>query len=111
VIEFLCHHAKPKRASATAPLGTGADPDLCRTGVGAGSSAGAEKEPDSRQSNHEWTDDQAGSRRLTNVDSYGGSLVHEWTKSHMQPSSVRRPKPFPPPSRQHSASSMADANL
>jgi len=36
------HHAKPKRA--TAPLRTGAD--MCRTGVGAGSSAGADKEVD-----------------------------------------------------------------
>ena len=34
------HHAKPKRASATAPLRTGAD--MCK-GVGAGSSAGADK--------------------------------------------------------------------
>ena len=68
------HHAKPKRASATAPLRTGAD--MCRTGVGTGSSAGADKGPDRRQSNHEWTDDQAGRRRLANTDSDGGSLVH-----------------------------------
>ena len=56
------HHAKPKRASATAPLCT--EVDMCKTGVGAGSSAGADKEPNRRQSNHEWTDDQAGRRRL-----------------------------------------------
>ena len=31
---------------------------MCKTGVGAGSSAGADKGPDRRQSNHEWTDDQ-----------------------------------------------------
>ena len=49
---------------------------MCRTGVGAGSRAGADKGPDRRQSNHEWTDDQAGRRRLVNTDSIGGSLVH-----------------------------------
>ena len=49
---------------------------MCRTGAGAGSSAGADKEPDRRQSNHEWTDDQSGRRRLANMDSDGGSLVH-----------------------------------
>ena len=49
---------------------------MCRTGVGAGSSAGADKGPDRRQSNHEWTDDQAGRRRLANTDSDGGSPVH-----------------------------------
>ena len=60
---------------ATAPLRTG--PDMCRTGVGAGSSAGDRRQTaDRRQSNHEWTDDQAGRRRLANTDSDGGSLVH-----------------------------------
>ena len=68
------HHAKPKRASATVPLHTGAD--MCKTGVGARSSAGADKEPDRRRSNHEWTDDRAGRRRLANTDSDGGRLVH-----------------------------------
>ena len=68
------HHAKPKRASATSPLRTWAD--MCRTGVGAGSRARADKGPDRRQSNHESTDDQAGRRRLANTDSNGGSLVH-----------------------------------
>ena len=34
------HHAKPNRASATAPLCTWAE--MCRTGTGAGSSAGAD---------------------------------------------------------------------
>ena len=48
---------------------------MCRIGVGAGSSAGADKGQDRRQSNHEWTDDQAGRRRLANTDSDGGSLV------------------------------------
>ena len=37
------HTAQPKRASAPAPLRTGAD--LCKRGVGAGSSAGADTEP------------------------------------------------------------------
>ena len=41
--------------------------DMCRTGVGARSSAGADKGPDRRQSNHEWTDDQAGRRRLAST--------------------------------------------
>ena len=68
------HHAKPKRASATAPRRTGAD--VCRTGVGAESSAGADGGPDRRQSNHKWMDDQAGRRRLANTDSDGGGLVH-----------------------------------
>ena len=49
---------------------------MCRTGVGTGSSAGADKGPDRRQSNHEWTDEQAGRRRLANTDSDGGSPVH-----------------------------------
>ena len=42
---------------------------MCRTGVGAGGSAGADKRPDRRQSNHEWTDNQAGRRRQANTDS------------------------------------------
>ena len=53
---------------------TGAD--MCRTGVDAGSSAGADKGPDRRQSNHERTDDQAGRRRPANTDSNGDSPVH-----------------------------------
>ena len=71
---YIRHHAKPKRAPATAPLRTGAD--MCKTGVGAGSSTGVYKEPDRRQSNYERTDDQSGKRRLANTDSDGGSLVH-----------------------------------
>ena len=54
---FGGHHAKLKRPSATVPLRT--REDMCKTGVGAGSSAGADQEPNGRQSNHEWTDDQA----------------------------------------------------
>ena len=74
IIIIIGHHAKPKRASATAPLRTGAD--MCRTGVGAGSSVRPDKEPERRQSIHEWMDDQAGRRRLANIDSDGASLVH-----------------------------------
>ena len=66
------HHAKPKRACAWAcPLHAHRGEPLCKTGVGAGSSAGADKESDRRRSNHEWTGDQAGRRRLANTDSYG----------------------------------------
>ena len=49
---------------------------MCRTGVGARSSAGADKGPDRRQSNHERTDDQAGRRMPANSDSDGDSPVH-----------------------------------
>ena len=48
---------------------------MCRTGVGAGSSAGADKEPNRRQSNHEWTYDQAGRRRLANINSVCVELI------------------------------------
>ena len=51
------HHAKPKRASATAALCARAN--VCITGVGAGSSAEGDKELNRRQSNQAWTDDQA----------------------------------------------------
>ena len=62
------HHARPRRASATAPLRTGAD--MCKTGAGAGSSAGADTEPNRRQGNHKRTDDQAGMRRRSDTDGY-----------------------------------------
>ena len=39
------HHARPRRASATAPLRTGAD--TCRTGSGAGKRCGAKSDPGS----------------------------------------------------------------
>ena len=51
---------------------------MCKIGVDLGNSARADKEPDRRQSNHEWTDDQAGRRRLVNTDSDASSLVHAW---------------------------------
>ena len=44
------HHARPRRASATAPLHTGAD--TCKTGSGAGKRAGAKSDPVRRRSNH-----------------------------------------------------------
>ena len=46
------HHARPRRASATAPLRTGAD--TCKTGSGSGKRSGAKSEPVRRRSNHEW---------------------------------------------------------
>ena len=67
-------HARPRQASATAPLRTGAD--MCRTGAGARSSAGADIEPNRRRSNYEWTDAQAERRRLANTDADGGSREH-----------------------------------
>ena len=73
-LKKIRHHVRPRRASATAPLRTGAD--MCRTGVDTGSSSGADKGPDRRQSNHERTDDQAGRRRPANTDSDGESPVH-----------------------------------
>lgn len=58
------HHARPSRASATAPLYVEAD--MCKTGTGGGSCAGAETEPDCRRSSHERAQDQAGRLRLVN---------------------------------------------
>ena len=58
---LIGHHARPRRPSATAPLRTGAD--MCKTGAGAGSSAGADTAPKRRRSNHGWTDDQAGKKK------------------------------------------------
>ena len=55
---YVGQNTKPKRASATALLHTGAD--MYKTGVGAGSSAGADKQPNRMQGNQEWTDGQAG---------------------------------------------------
>ena len=52
------HHATPRRASATAPLRTGAD--TCKTGSGAGKRSGAKSDPVRRRSNRAWTEDQAG---------------------------------------------------
>ena len=74
VYTYIGNNAKPKRASATTPLRTGAG--ICRTGVGAGSSARADKGPERRQSNHERTDEQAGGRRPANTDSDEGCLVY-----------------------------------
>ena len=44
------HHARPRRASATAPLRTGAD--VCKTGSAAGKCAGAKSNTARRRSNH-----------------------------------------------------------
>ena len=68
------HHARPRRASATAPPRTGAD--TCKTGSGAAKRSGAELEPVRRRSSHAWTEDQAGKRRCANTDVVGGWRVH-----------------------------------
>ena len=44
------HHARLRRASATAPLRTGAD--MCKTGSAAGKCAGAKSNTVRRRSNH-----------------------------------------------------------
>ena len=68
------HHARPRRASATAPLRTGAD--SCKTGSGAGKRSGAKSDPVRRRSNHVWTEEQAGRRKRANIDTVGGWRVH-----------------------------------
>ena len=68
------HHARPRRASATAPLRTGAD--KCKTGSGAGKRSGAKSDPVRRRSNHAWTEDQAGRRKRANIAAVGGWRVH-----------------------------------
>ena len=68
------HHARPRRASATAPLRTGAD--TCKTGSGAGKHAGARSDPVRRRSSHAWKEDQAGKRKGANIDAVGGWRVH-----------------------------------
>ena len=55
------HPATPRRASATAPLRTGAD--TCKTGSGAGKRSEAKSDPVRRRSNHAWTEDQAGRQK------------------------------------------------
>ena len=52
------HHARPRRASASAPLRTGAD--MCKTGSGPGKGAGAKSNTGRRRSNHARTEDQVG---------------------------------------------------
>ena len=60
-------HARPSRASATAPLRA----EVCKTGAGAGSSAGADTERKRRWSSHEWAGDEAAWRRLAETDAGG----------------------------------------
>ena len=48
----------------------------CQTGTGAATSAGVDTEPIRRCSNHEWTDDHAGRRRLANKEADEGRRVH-----------------------------------
>ena len=85
------YHARPMRASATAPLRTGAD--LCKTGSGAGKCAGAESEPVRRRGNHEWTDDQAGRRRHATrkrTEAFGCTpqTTHQARKLRQEPDSA-----------------------
>ena len=68
------HHARPRRASATAPLRAAAD--MCKTGSGAGKRSGAKADPVRRRSSHAWTEDQAGMRKRANIDAAGGWRVH-----------------------------------
>ena len=63
------HHARPRRASATAPLRTGAD--VCKTGSAAGKCAGAKSNTARRRSNHARTEDQAGREKRANTDASG----------------------------------------
>ena len=73
-IKQIGHHARPRRAPATAPLRTGAD--TCKTGSGAGKRSGAKSDPVRRRSNHACTEDQAGRRKRDNIDVVGGWRVH-----------------------------------
>ena len=68
------HHARPRRASATAPLRTGAD--ICKTGSAAGKCAGAKSNTVRRRSNHARTEDQAGREKCANTDVSGEWRVH-----------------------------------
>ena len=51
---------------------------MCKIGAGAGSSVGADTQPKRRRRrrDHEWTDDQAGRRRVANTDADEGRGVH-----------------------------------
>ena len=68
------HHARPRRASATAPRRTGAD--MCKTGSGTGKCARAKSNTVQRRSNHARTEDQAGREKRANTDAAGGWRVH-----------------------------------
>ena len=68
------HHARPRRASATAPRRTGAD--MCKTRSAAGKCARAKSNTVRRRSNHAQTEDQAGREKRANTDASGGWRVH-----------------------------------
>ena len=68
------YHARPRQASATAPLRTGTD--TCKTGSGAGKCSGAKSNTVRRRSNHARTEDQAGKRKRANIDAVGAWRVH-----------------------------------
>ena len=52
--------------------------DMCKTGAGAGSSAGADTEPNCRRSNHKWTDNEAERRSLHLCGSYVEATCTCW---------------------------------
>ena len=66
------HHARPGRASATAPLRT----HICKTGSAAGKFAGAKSNTAQRRSNHARTEDHAGREKRANRDASGEWRVH-----------------------------------
>ena len=68
------HHARPRQASATAPLRTGAD--MCKSGSGAGKCSGAKSNTVRRRSNHARTEGQADRQKRANTDAAGGWQVH-----------------------------------
>ena len=68
------NHARPRRASATAPLRTGAD--TFKIGSGAGKRSGAKSDSVRRRSTYAWTEDQAGRRKRARIDTVGGWRVH-----------------------------------
>ena len=68
------HHARPRRASATASLRTGAD--ICKTGSAAGKCAGAKSNTARRRSNHARTEDQVGREKRANTNASGEWRVH-----------------------------------
>ena len=50
--------------------------DTCKTGSGAGKLSGAKSDPVRMQSNHAWTEDQAGKQKRANIDAVAGWRVH-----------------------------------
>ena len=74
ITKRIGHHARPRRASATATLLTGVD--TCKTGSGAGKRSGAISYPVRRRRSRAWTEDQASRRKRANTDGVGGWRLH-----------------------------------